>query len=145
MRTFLGRLLEPDFIERAHFITFFFSSVHLMLHSPLWTWPSISLWHIIIVVQLLSDVWLFATPWTVEYQASLSSTICLGVCSNSCLLNQWCHPTMSFSIASFSSSPQSFPVSGSFSVSWLFTWGDQSGKLQLQHQSFQWVFRVDFL
>ena len=58
MRTFLGRLLEPDFIERAHFITFFFSSVHLMLHSPLWTWPSISLWHIIIVVQLLSDVWL---------------------------------------------------------------------------------------
>ena len=32
--------------------------VHLMLQSPSWTWPSISLWHIIIVVQLLSDVWL---------------------------------------------------------------------------------------
>jgi len=94
---------------------------------------------------LTLDVWLFAAPRTAEYQASLSSTICLGICWNSCPLNQWCHPTISFFIAPFPSSPQSFLVSGSFPVSWLFTWGDQSVKLQLQHQSFQWVFRVDFL
>ena len=32
----------------------------------------------------------------------------------------WCHPTISSSVASFSSCPQSFPASGSFSVSWVF-------------------------
>ena len=37
-----------------------------------------------------------------------------GVCSNSDPLSQWCHPTISFSIALFSSCLQSFPASGSF-------------------------------
>ena len=45
----------------------------------------------------------------------------------------------------FSSCPQSFPASGSFPVSWLFTSGGQILELHLQHQSFQWVFGVDFL
>ena len=30
-------------------------------------------------------------------------------------------------------------------MSWLFTLGGQVLELQLQHQSFQWIFRVDFL
>ena len=34
-----------------------------------------------------------------------------GVCSNSYPLNQWCHPTISSSVAPFSSCPQSFPAS----------------------------------
>ena len=34
-----------------------------------------------------------------------------GACSNSCPLSQWCHPTISFSVALFSSCPQSFPAS----------------------------------
>ena len=37
-----------------------------------------------------------------------------GVCSNSCPLSQWCHPTISSSVALFSSCPQSFLESGSF-------------------------------
>ena len=41
-------------------------------------------------------------------------------------LSQWCHPTISSSVSPFSSCPQSFPVSGSFPVSWLFTSGGQS-------------------
>ena len=48
------------------------------------------------------------------------------VCSNSCPLSQWCHPTISSSVSSFSSCPQSFPASGSFSVSLLSTSGVQS-------------------
>ena len=48
------------------------------------------------------------------------------VYSNSCPLSQWCHPTISSSVAPFSSYPQSFPASGYFPVSWLFTSGDQS-------------------
>ena len=36
-----------------------------------------------------------------------------------------CHPTILSSISPFSSYPQSFPVSGSFPVSWLFASGSQ--------------------
>ena len=49
-----------------------------------------------------------------------------GVCSNSCPLSWWCHPTTSFSVAPFSSCPLSFPASGSFPISWLYTSGGQS-------------------
>ena len=49
-----------------------------------------------------------------------------GACSNSCPLNQWCHPTISSSVTPFSSCLQSFPASGSFPVSQLFTSGGQN-------------------
>ena len=76
-------------------------------------------------VQLLSHVWLFAAPWTVAHQASLSTTS-PRVYSNSCPLSQWCHPTISSSIIPFFSCPQSFPASGSFPTSQLFSSGGQS-------------------
>ena len=49
-----------------------------------------------------------------------------SICSNSCPLSQWCHPTISSSVIPFSSGLQSFPASGSFPMSWLFTSGGQS-------------------
>ena len=49
-----------------------------------------------------------------------------GVYSNPCPSSCWCHPVISPSVISFSSCPQSFPVSGSFPMSQLFTWGGQS-------------------
>ena len=49
-----------------------------------------------------------------------------GVCSDSCPLSQWCHPTISTSVSPFFSCPQSFPASGSFPVSQLFASGGQS-------------------
>ena len=48
------------------------------------------------------------------------------VYSNSCPLSQWCHPTISSSVVPFSFCLQSFPASGSFQVSQLFTIGGQS-------------------
>ena len=48
------------------------------------------------------------------------------VCSNSSPLSQLCHPTISSSVAFFSSFPQSFPASGSFPMCWLFTSGGQN-------------------
>ena len=45
---------------------------------------------------------------------------------NPCPLSWWCHPTISSSVVPFSSCPQSFPVSGSFQMSQLFTSGGQS-------------------
>ena len=49
-----------------------------------------------------------------------------GVYSNSCPLSWCCHPTISSSAVPFSSHIQSFPASGSFPMSQLFTWGGQS-------------------
>ena len=49
-----------------------------------------------------------------------------GVCSNSCPLSRWCHPTISSSVIPFSSCLQSFPASGSFLMSQLFASGDQT-------------------
>ena len=68
-----------------------------------------------------------------------------GVCLNSCPSSWWCNPTISSSVDPFSSYLQGFPASVSFpSVSSLH----QVGKvleLELQHQSFQWIFRINFL
>ena len=59
-----------------------------------------------------------------------------GVCSNSCSLSQWCHPTISSSVSPFSSCPQTFPGSESFPVSQLFASGLQYGSFNLR---FAWV------
>ena len=77
------------------------------------------------LVQLLSHLWLFATPWTTAHQASLSITNSRSL-PNSCPLSQWCHPPISSSVSPFSSCPQSLPASGSFPTSQLFAWGGQS-------------------
>ena len=88
--------------------------------------PSISVTLIFFsAVQSLSHVWLFATPWTAARQASLSITnsrsppklmsIESVMPSNHLIL---CRP--------LSSCPQSFPASGSFQMSQLFTSGGQS-------------------
>ena len=80
------------------------------------------LWYAV-VVELTSHVWLFATPWIAAHQASLSLTIS-EVCPSSCPLHLWCHPAISSSDTLFSS-PQSFPTSGTFPVTQLFTSDDQ--------------------
>ena len=49
-----------------------------------------------------------------------------GASSNSCPLSRWCHPTISSSVIPFSSCLQSFPESGSFTVSQFFASGGQS-------------------
>ena len=48
------------------------------------------------------------------------------VCSNSCPLSWWYHPTISSSVTPFSSCLQSFPASGSLPMSQLFASGNQS-------------------
>ena len=49
-----------------------------------------------------------------------------GVCSNSCPLRWWCHPTISSSVTPCSTCSQSFSASQSFPVSQLFPSGGQS-------------------
>ena len=47
------------------------------------------------------------------------------VCSNSCSLSWWCHPSISSSVAALSSGPQTFPPSGYFPMSRHFASGGQ--------------------
>ena len=58
----------------------------------------VSLPFVVVVIQSLSRIRLFATPWTAVCQAPLSP----GVCSNSCPLSWWCFAIYSFTkLASF--------------------------------------------
>ena len=80
--------------------------------------------HVVSVVQSLTCVWLFATPWTAAHHSLLSSTI-PQVCLNSCQLSRWCYRTISLSATQFFHLP-SFPASDSFPLSQFFTSGVQS-------------------
>ena len=48
-------------------------------------------------------------PHKLQHGRLLCPSLSPWVCSNSCPLSQWCHPTISSSAAPFSSCPQSFP------------------------------------
>ena len=76
-------------------------------------------------VQSLSRIQLFVTPWITARQASLSLTISRNF-PNSYPSIRCCRPAISSSVVLFSSCPQSFPASGSFPKSQLFTSGGQS-------------------
>ena len=96
-------------------------------------------------VQSCSSVQLI---WThgLQYAKRPCPSPTLRVCSNYCPNSQWCHPAISSSVNPFSPCFQSLPASGSFSAGQFFT--QQVAivlEFQLQHQSFQCIFRTDFL
>ena len=68
-----------------------------------------------------------------------------GVYSNSCPLSWWCHPTISSSVIPFSSCFQSFPTSGSFQMSQLFTSSGQNIGVSASASVLQWTPRTDLL
>ena len=76
-------------------------------------------------VQVLSRVWLFATPWTAACQASLSITNSQSLPKLMCIESVM-PSNISSSVIPFSSCLQSFPASGSFQMSQLFASGGQS-------------------
>ena len=95
-------------------------------------------------IHSLSHVQLFATPWTVAHQPSLS-IINSQILLNSGPLSWWCHLIISSSVTP---SPPAFNLSQRQGI---FQWVSASHQVakvlefQLQHQSFQWIFRTDFL
>ena len=98
------------------------------------------------VVQSLGRVQLFATPWTGDARF-LCPSLSPEVCSNCCPLSPWCFLTISSSILN----PSCPPALSLSQNQCLFQWVGSSqqaakvSELQLQHQSFQWILRVDFL
>ena len=98
---------------------------------------------IVIVVQSLSHIWLLRSHGLQHARLPCPSPS-PEVCWNPCPSSQWCHPIISSSVVPLSCH-QSFPASGSFPMSQLFTSDGQNIVASASHQSFQWVFRVDFL
>ena len=83
---------------------------------------------LVVIVQLLNCVWLCdpmacSIPDLLVLHHLLEFAQILLYCIG--LLSCWCYPTISPSVAPFSCL-QSFPASGSFPMSWLFTSGVQS-------------------
>ena len=76
-------------------------------------------------VQSLSHVWL-CDPHRLQHARPPSPLPTPRVYSNSYPLSWWCHPTISSSVIPFSSCLQSFPASGSFTMSQLVTSDGQS-------------------
>ena len=97
------------------------------------------------VVQSLSHVWFFAAPWTAACQASLSFTI-----SRSLLKLMSIEPMMPSKASHLLLPPSPFALNLSHHQG-LFQWVGSSHQvvkvleLQLQHLSFQWIVRTDFL
>ena len=96
-------------------------------------------------VQLLSRVQLFATPWTAAHEASLSIT------NSQSLLKLSVHCVSNAIQPSPPLSSPSPPAFNLFQCQGLFqqvsSWHQVTKVLefQLQHQSFQWIFRTDLL
>ena len=84
------------------------------------SWQLISL-----LVQLLSCIWLFATPWTAARHSSLSFTISQSLLRLMSIESVMSSPHL-FLCRPLLLLPSSFPASGSFPVSQLFTLGGQS-------------------
>ena len=83
-------------------------------------------------------------PHGLQHARFPCSSPTLGAYWNSCLLSWWCHPTISPLLA------PSLPVFSPAQDQGLFKWVSslhQVAKVlefQLQHQSFQWIFRTNF-
>ena len=86
-------------------------------------------WCFIVFIQSVSSV-AQSCPTLWPHESQHARPPCLSptprVYSNLCPSSQWYHPTISSSVAPFSSCPQSLPASGSFPISQLFEWGGQS-------------------
>ena len=95
---------------------------------------------VLVVVQLLSCVWLFAATGQAFLSFTISPSLLTLMSSESMM-----HLTISSSSTLFSFWFQSFPASGSFQRSQFFMSGAKVLEFQFQHQSFQWIFRTDFL
>ena len=78
------------------------------------------------IVQLFSPVQLFCVTHGLQHARLPYPSPSPRACLNSCPLSQWCHATISFSVIPCSSCLHSFPASGSFPMSQLFTSGGQS-------------------
>ena len=124
--------------SKVLFRVFHFCQKNLVIFS---TCHSESKAQVVIVTRLLfsssvvsDSLW----PHGLQHARLPCPSLSPGVWSNSCLLNWWCHPTISSFVVPFSPCLQSLPASRSLPVSRLFTSGGQRIEASA-------MFRADFL
>ena len=71
-------------------------------------------------------------------------SLSLGACSNSCQSSWWYHPTISSSVAPFSSYSQSFPASGALHIWWPKYWSFSFSISPSNEYSVLIPFRIDW-
>ena len=102
-------------------------------------------WTIVFVLCSVAESCLTLGPHGLQHARLCCPSSSLRVCSNPCPLSRWCHPIIPSSVAPFFSCPQSLPASGSFPRIGSLHQVAKVLALQLQHQSYPRVLRVDFL
>jgi len=106
-------------LHQIHELTYVIELVNA--HSHLWKfelWGFACREFVVVAVQLPSRLQLFATPWTLARQASLSLPISWSLLMFMSI-DQWCDPAISSS-DTFFFCPQSFPTSETFPMRQLF-------------------------
>ena len=88
-------------------------------------------WLLFLVVQSLSCLSDSLRPRGQQHTRLPCPSLSPGVCSNSCPLSWWCHPTTSSSVATFSSCPQPLSASGSFPVTPIYLTTNPSEELAM--------------
>ena len=131
------------------------------IQKPIVNWTRMEFEHCCCSCSVAKSYLILCDPHGLQHARLPCPSLSPGVCSNSCPLSQWCHPTISSSVVPFSSRlpsfpshPLSSPSPPAFNLSQhqgLFQWVGSLHEVakvlefQLQHQSFQWIFRIDFL
>ena len=114
---------------------------------PSWTFPSLYLPSLLLNFLLLfgssivpDSLW----PHGLQHARLPCPSLFPRACSNSRSLSWWCHATISSSVIPISSSSSIFSHhQGLFQ--WVSFLHQVAKVLELQHQSFQWMFRTGFL
>ena len=134
-----------------------YASNHMVGHTVLcWTWcitqlsPLLEWWgalksSIILISSIqfsCSVVSNSLQPHGLQHARLLGPSLSPRICSNSCPLSQWCHPTMSSSATPFSFCFNLSQYQGLFQ--WVSSLHEVAKVLEFQHQSFQLIFRIDF-
>ena len=122
-------VLEPVLTISQDLTVSIFSKCTSNVILVAWNWPCWKSLLLLFSCSVLSDS---LRPHELQHTRLPCPSLSARVCSNSCPLSQWCHPTISSSVALFSYCPQSFPASGSFQ--WISCLHQVTKLLELQLQ-----------
>ena len=96
------------------------------IQKPTVNWTRMEFEHCCCSCSVAKSYLILCDPRGLQHARLPCPSLSPGVCSNSCPLSQWCHPTTSSSAIPLSSCLSSFPASGPFPVSQFFIPSSQS-------------------
>ena len=119
---FISQEIEQSRHSSGQFASYWFCHNHAYRPVHLQTSDLVTLLLLFSCLVLSDSLW----PHELQHASLPCPSLSPRACSNSWPLSRWCHPTIASSVIPFSSCLQSFPASGSFPMSQLFSSGGQS-------------------